>query len=225
MRVQDSSIEVDNQVVKHQGNHREHRLSGPEVVHIKALKPIALLKILDHILIVSTGAVGSPDLLRCCLRVIGNHDTESVLAPVFQVLKEARLLAQGLGAMGNRLPHHHVSPRLCPLVITVLKGELPYLNPFRYRVPSLHSQDLALNRGGNRHSNDIGEPILLKILDELNLIKAAVAQDPGNMKDVSKHHACLAKEAHRTLPCAGIPGAVPYVDYIAGSDEGEQRMM
>ena len=33
------------------------------------------------------------------------------------------------------------------------------------------------------------------------------------------------KKTHRTLPGAAIPRAVPYVDYIARAQKGEQRMM
>jgi len=66
VRVQNSSVEVDDHVVVYQGDHGEHCLSGPEVMHIKALKAVALLKVLDHVLTVGTRALGSPDLLWRC---------------------------------------------------------------------------------------------------------------------------------------------------------------
>ena len=61
--VEDSSVTVDYQVVKYQGNHGEQCLSSPEVIHIKALKGIALFEILDDILIVGAGPIASPDIL------------------------------------------------------------------------------------------------------------------------------------------------------------------
>jgi len=63
--VENSSVQVDYQVVEYQGDHGEHCLSSPEVIHIKGLKGIALFEILNDILIVGTGAIGSPDLLWC----------------------------------------------------------------------------------------------------------------------------------------------------------------
>ena len=61
--VENGSVEVDYQVVEYQGNHGEHCLSSPEVIHIKGLKGIALFEILDYILIVGTRPIASPDLL------------------------------------------------------------------------------------------------------------------------------------------------------------------
>ena len=159
MRVQNRSIQVDNQVVEYQGNHGKHRLSSPKVVHIKALKAVAIFEILYYILIIGTGAVGSPDLIWRCLCVIGDHDTESVLTPVDEIFKEARLRAQGCGTMGDCLAHHHVSPGLCPLPVTVLKDKLTYLNALCCGVPLFYLEDFSLNRRGDRHGNDIGEAL------------------------------------------------------------------
>ncbi|MFC1817366.1 hypothetical protein ACFL0M_15870 [Thermodesulfobacteriota bacterium] len=76
----------------------------------------------------------------------------------------------------------------------------------------------------DRHGNDTGEPLGFQILDELNLIKAAIAQHKGDTERVSEYRECLTKEVHRTLPCAGIPGAVPYIGHVASVYENEQGM-
>lgn len=95
--VENCSVQIHHEVAEDHGNHGKHRLGGPAVIHIQALEKAALLQILDHVLIVGTGAVGTPDLLQCCLCVIGDYDTDTVDAPVFQILKKGWLFTEGLG--------------------------------------------------------------------------------------------------------------------------------
>ena len=82
-------------------------------------------------------------------------------------------------------------------------------------MPLLDLQDLTLNRVGDRHGDNIGEPIQFQMLDKLNRIKPTVAQDSGDVKAGSKCNTGLMKKTHCTLPGTAVPGAVPYVDYIA----------
>ena len=155
VRVQNRSVQVDNQVVEYQGNHGKHRLSRPEVAHIKALKAVALFEIFNDIHIIGTGALGSPDPLWWWICVIGDHDTESVLTPVDEIFKEARLRAQGCGTTGDCLAHHHVSPGLCPLPVTVLKDKLTYLDALCCGAPLFYPEDFSLNRRGDWHTEMI----------------------------------------------------------------------
>jgi len=63
--VENSPVKIDYKVMEYQGDHGKHCLVGPEVIHIKALKGITLFDILDHMLIIGTGELVSPDFLWC----------------------------------------------------------------------------------------------------------------------------------------------------------------
>ena len=64
---------------------------------------------------------------------------------------------------------------------------------------------------------------MFQVLDEVNLIEAAVTQDTVDVEIVSKHHTCLTKKTHCTLPGATIPRAVPYVDDIANFKKASSK--
>ena len=62
--VQNGSVKVDYQVMEYQGYQNKYCLKCPKVLHIKAIKEVSLFYILNYILIIGTGTIVIPDILR-----------------------------------------------------------------------------------------------------------------------------------------------------------------